>query len=87
MSQLKALQGPEPAAEEDVRRCPAQRRLAEGSDVKKMLRPSQRLKMAGEVVEAGRTSIPHVCQMFVVSETCLRYQAKSWRVRGAPRSR
>src|SRR5690606_33400695 len=61
----------------DVRRRPAQRRPAQGGDVKKMVRPSQRREMARWAVEGGRTNIRHACQAFQVSETCYRYQAKA----------
>ena len=69
--------GGEPAAEEDVRRGPAQYRPAEGSARKKMVRPSQRREMAQSAVTCGRTSIRHACQTFAVSETCFRYKAKA----------
>src|SRR3546814_1148009 len=69
--------GGEPSAEEDVRRGPAQHRPAQGSALKKMVRPYQRREMARTAVEGGRTSIRHACQTFEVSETCYRYQAKA----------
>src|SRR5690606_10795799 len=69
--------GREPAAEEDVRRRAAERRPAEGSALKKMVRPSQRREMARTAIEGGRTNIRHACRTFELSETCYRYQATS----------
>ncbi len=77
MSAAEGAGGREPASEEDVRRRAAQRRPAEGGDVKKMVRPSQRREMARCAVEGGRTNIRHACRTFEVSETCYRYQAKA----------
>ncbi len=45
-------------------------RSAEGSDVKKMVRSSQRQEMARSAVDGERTSIRHACQVFDVSQTC-----------------
>ena len=42
-----------------------------------MVRPSQRLEMARQAVQGGRTNIRHACQTFQVSETCYRYQAQA----------
>lgn len=41
-----------------------------------MVRPSQRRKMAQEAVDQGRVSIRLACCVFLVSETCYRYQPK-----------
>src|SRR3546814_14456462 len=73
----EGARGGEPSAEEDVRRRPAQCRPAQGSTLKKMVRPSLRREMARTAVEGGRTCIRHACQTFEVSETCYRYQARS----------
>ncbi len=62
--------GREPTPEEAIRGGAAERRPAEGSTGKKMVRPSQRREMARWAVEGGRTSIRYACQTFAVSETC-----------------
>ena len=41
-----------------------------------MVKPSLRRKMAQEAVSHGRASIRLACLIFVVSETCYRYQSK-----------
>ena len=41
-----------------------------------MVKPSQRREMAQEAVSRGRASIRLACLIFVVSETCYRYQPK-----------
>lgn len=41
-----------------------------------MVKPSQRREMAKNVVEASCCSIRLACQVFGISETCYRYQAK-----------
>ena len=41
-----------------------------------MVKPSQRREMAQEAVSQGRVSIRLACCIFVVSETCYRYQPK-----------
>jgi putative transposase len=47
-----------------------------GGQGKKVVKPSQRREMAQETVSLGRASIRLACNIFVVSETCYRYQPK-----------
>src|SRR5690606_9369038 len=48
----------------------------EGGDVKKILRPSRRREMAKEAVGTKGISIRLACDIFHVSQTCYRYDAK-----------
>ena len=41
-----------------------------------MVKPSQRREMAKEAVNHCKISVRIACQIFVVSETCYRYQPK-----------
>jgi putative transposase len=75
MARLKAG-GRERPAKEDVCRGAAQGRDPERGPHKKVVRPSRRREMARRVVTERGISVRLACQIFTVSETCYRYEAK-----------
>ncbi len=66
----------EPAPQEDVHRGKAQGRDCHRVPRKKVTRPSRRREMAKEVVALRGISIRLACDVFTVSESCYRYEAK-----------
>jgi len=50
--------------------------MHQGCDGKKVVRPSRRREIAKQTVTARGISISLGCQIFTVSETCYRYEAR-----------
>jgi hypothetical protein len=74
--QTQGAGGRERPVKEDVRRGTAQSRDSERGPNKKVVRPSRRREMARRVVTERGISVRLACEIFTVSETCYRYEAK-----------
>ncbi|SQC91439.1 Transposase [Cedecea neteri] len=76
MTRLKELEEEKSPPQKDVCRRTTESRDHSGSHGKKVVKPSQRKQMAQEAVRNRSIGVRFACQMFVVSESCYRYQPK-----------
>ena len=63
-------------AQEDVCRGTAEGRNPQGGHGKKVVRPSRRREMAKQTVSVKGVPIRLACDLFSLSETCYRYEAR-----------